>query len=160
MPQVKVEALVPDTDADTVFARISDFERYSHYTNAVREITLRTLGNGVVESAWSVNFRNGILRWSERDHIDSARRVVTFEQLDGDFDELSGQWTVTPAGQDVRVVFVAEFDLGMPSIAAMINPIAERTLRENIEAILRGLLGQNTVLFSAETAPPASPRSA
>jgi ribosome-associated toxin RatA of RatAB toxin-antitoxin module len=160
MPQVKVEALVPDTDADTIFARISDFERYSQYTNAVREITLRPLGNGVVESAWSVNFRNGILCWSERDHVDPAQRVISFEQLDGDFDELSGQWTVAPAGQDVRVVFTAEFDLGMPSIAAMINPIAERALRENIEAILRGLLGENTVLFTAEAEPSASPRSA
>jgi ribosome-associated toxin RatA of RatAB toxin-antitoxin module len=160
MPQVKVQALVPDTDADTVFARISDFESYSHHTDAVREITLRPLGNGVVESEWSVNFRNGILCWSERDHIDPAQRVITFEQLDGDFDELSGQWTVTPAGQDVRVAFAAEFDLGMPSLADMINPIAERTLRENIEAILRGLLGENTVLVTAAAEPPVSPRSA
>jgi ribosome-associated toxin RatA of RatAB toxin-antitoxin module len=156
MPQVRVEALVPNADADAVFARISEFERFSHYTDAVREIILRPLGEGVVESAWSVNFRNGIMRWSERDHIDPEQRVITFEQLDGDFDEASGQWTVTPAGQDVRVVFTTEFDFGMPSIAAMINPIAERTLRENIEAILRGLLGKNTVLFTTEAEPSTS----
>jgi ribosome-associated toxin RatA of RatAB toxin-antitoxin module len=156
MPQVKVEALVPNADADAVFARISEFERFSDYTNAVREIILRPLGDGVVESAWSVNFRNGILCWSERDHIDPVQRVITFEQLDGDFDEASGQWTVTPAGQDVRVVFSTEFDFGMPSIAAMINPIAERTLRGNIEAILRGLLGENTVLFTTEAEPSTS----
>jgi ribosome-associated toxin RatA of RatAB toxin-antitoxin module len=159
MPQVKVEALVPDTDADTVFARISDFERYSHCTDAVREITVRPLGDGLAESAWSVNFRNGIMCWSERDHIDPAQRVITFEQLDGDFDELSGQWTVTPAGEDVRVVFTTEFDLGMPSIAAMINPVAERILQENIEAILRGLLREYTVRFSADAEPSASARS-
>ncbi|GAA1266440.1 aromatase/cyclase [Pseudonocardia aurantiaca] len=160
MPQVKVRALVPNTDADAVFARISDFERYSQYTDAVREIALRRLGNGVVESEWSVNFRNGILCWSERDHVDPAGRVIRFEQLDGDFEELSGEWTVTPAGQDARVVFTAEFDLGMPSIADLINPIAERALRENLEAILRGLLGDNKVLFTAEGAPSASLGSA
>jgi ribosome-associated toxin RatA of RatAB toxin-antitoxin module len=160
MPQVKVEALVPDTDADTVFARISDFERYSHYTDAVREITVRPLGDGLAESAWSVNFRNGILCWSERDHTDPAQRVITFEQLDGDFEELSGQWTVTSAGEDARVVFTTEFDLGMPSIAAMINPVAERILQENIEAILRGLLREYTVRFSAEAEPSASASNA
>lgn len=153
MPQVEVEALVPDADADAVFARISDFESYSRYTDAVREITLRPVENGVVESEWSVNFRNGILCWSERDHIDPARRMIRFEQLDGDFDELSGQWAVAAVGPDVRVVFTAGFDLGMPSIADMINPIAERTLRENIEAILRGLLGQDVFPSTAEAEP-------
>lgn len=148
MAQVKVEVLAPEADADTVFARLSDFERYSQYTDAVREITVRPLGNGDVESAWSVNFRNGILCWSERDHIDPAQRTISFEQLDGDFDELAGQWTVAPAGEDVRVAFTAEFDLGMPSIADMINPIAKRILRENLEAILRGLLGENIVVFA------------
>ena len=43
MAQVKVRALIPNTDA--VFTRISDFERCSHYTDAVREITFRRLGN-------------------------------------------------------------------------------------------------------------------
>ena len=67
---------------------------------------------------------------------------------------------MTPAGQDARVVFTAEFDLCMPSIADLINPIAERALRENLEAILRGLLGDNKVLFTAEATPSASPGSA
>jgi hypothetical protein len=41
----------------------------------------------------------------------------------------------------VRVVFTASFDLGMPSLAGIIDPIAEHTLRENMCSILRGLLG-------------------
>jgi ribosome-associated toxin RatA of RatAB toxin-antitoxin module len=160
MPQVEVEALVPDADADAVFARISHFEGYAQYTDAVREITLRPLGDGAVESTWSVNFRNGILCWSERDHIRPDRRTIEFELLDGDFDTLSGRWTVSPDGQDVRVVFTTEFDLGMPSIAEMINPVATRILRENIEAILRGLLGEDALVSAAEPRRAVSVRSA
>jgi hypothetical protein len=85
--------------------------------------------------------------------------VITFEQLDRDFDEASEQWTVTPAGQDVRVVFTTEFDLGMPSIAAMINPSPSAPCGKTSKPSC-GTARENTVLFATEAEPSASPRSA
>lgn len=145
MRRVRLEALVPRTDAGTVFERISDFPRYTDYTDAVREVGVDRIGGNLMTSTWSVNFRNGVLCWSERDHIDADGLHITFEQIDGDFDRFEGGWRVAQTGDDVTVVFIAEFDLGMPSLAAIIDPIAERTLRENTEAILRGLLGEHIV---------------
>ncbi len=141
MRYVNIEALVPFADPDQVFARISDFPRYKDYTEAVREIKVTAELDRATLSEWSVYFRNGILCWTERDEIDSEQRTIDFEQLDGDFDKFSGTWTVTPVGHDVRAVFTASFDLGMPSLAGIIDPIAEHTLRENMCSILRGLLG-------------------
>lgn len=151
MRYVEIEALVPATNADLVFDRVCDFTHYTEYTNAVREVTVRPAVDGMIESEWSVYFRNGILCWSERDHIDRDARAITFEQLDGDFDQFNGTWSVEPVGDDVRVVFTASFDLGMPSLAAIIDPIAERTLRENMRLILRGLLGQDIVFVDSDS---------
>lgn len=142
MRHVEIEARVPAAQADTVFDRICDFARYPEYTDAVLGVTVTAAVDGVVESEWSVAFRNGILCWSERDHIDRQARTIVFEQLDGDFDQFTGTWSASPVGPDVRVLFTASFDLGIPSLAAIIDPIAERTLRENIQSILRGLLGE------------------
>jgi ribosome-associated toxin RatA of RatAB toxin-antitoxin module len=149
MRHVEIETLVPAGDADQVFARISDFARYADYTDAVREIEVTATSPGVIESRWSVNFRNGVLAWSERDRIDQRARTIAFEQLDGDFEHFAGTWAVSTAGSDVAVAFTAEFDLGMPSLAPIIDPIAERTLRENMMAILRGLLGEHVVFLDA-----------
>jgi ribosome-associated toxin RatA of RatAB toxin-antitoxin module len=153
MRTVTIETLVPagtaTVDADAVFDRISDFTRYAEYTDAVRGVTVTSRDDGAMDSQWSVNFRNGVLCWSERDWIDPANRAITFTQLDGDFERFEGSWAVAPAGPDVTVRFTASFDLGMPSLAAIIDPIAERTLQDNMHAILRGLLGPDIVFLDA-----------
>ncbi|HSV68074.1 MAG TPA: SRPBCC family protein [Mycobacteriales bacterium] len=150
MRTVSVEFLVPSADPDAIFALLCDFERYVEHTDAVREVTVTTIagppnGRRVVESEWSVNFRNGVLCWSERDQIDPVGRSIRFAQLTGDFEQFAGDWLVRQAGSDVTVRFAATFDLGMPTLASIIEPIAERTLRENIDTILRGLLGPDLV---------------
>jgi hypothetical protein len=39
------------------------------------------------------------------------------------------------------VTFDAELDMGIPSLAAIIDPIARNALRDNVLLILTGLLG-------------------
>ncbi|SOE07561.1 type II toxin-antitoxin system RatA family toxin [Streptomyces sp. Ag109_G2-15] len=149
MRHVAIEALLPGSDPLTVFERLKDFERYPAHTDAVREVTVRTEPDGTLLSEWSVNFRNGELRWSERDTVDTANLALRFEQVDGDFERFDGAWTVLGTGDDTTVRFAADFDLGMPSLERIIDPIAERTLRENISAILVGLLGDTLVFATA-----------
>jgi len=142
MRQVSITAAVPRADADAVFARIADFARYPDHTEAVREVVITDRDGTVLTSAWAVNFRNGVLRWTERDRLDQRNRVIEFTQLDGDFARFDGFWRVLEKPEAVEVEFTAVFDLGMASLAAILDPIAEQALRENIELILRGLLGE------------------
>ena len=58
----------------------------------------------------------------------------------------------------VRVVFTADFDFGVPSLASIIDPVAERVLVETITEILRGLFG--TVLTVTGSAAPRSASAA
>ncbi|MFL6129445.1 MAG: type II toxin-antitoxin system RatA family toxin [Mycobacteriales bacterium] len=141
MPTVTITSRVPDADAGRVFARIADFPAYARYTEAVRDVRVDRTDGDTVSSTWSVNFRNGVLRWSEVDRIDPGRRTIDFVQTAGDFTHFAGSWRVTGDGSRVEVVFRADFDLGMPSLAAMIDPIAEEALTDNMRLILRGLLG-------------------
>jgi ribosome-associated toxin RatA of RatAB toxin-antitoxin module len=149
MRHVRLHTLLPAADPAAVFARISDFPRYADYTDAVREIRIDHREGDQLTSTWSVNFRNGVLCWTERDRIDPQAMEIEFEQLSGDFAVFTGSWQVRPDGPDVAVLFTAGFDLGMPSLAAIIDPIAEQALLENIQSILRGLLGA-TVVFSPD----------
>jgi ribosome-associated toxin RatA of RatAB toxin-antitoxin module len=150
MRTVVIETLVPAADAGAVFARICDFERYAEHTDAVREVHVTARADGLLDSEWSVNFRNGVLCWSERDHIDHAARTIAFTQLDGDFETFDGEWAIEPAGADVSVRFSARFDLGMPSLAPIIDPIAEQALQDNLHSILRGLLGAEVVFLDGD----------
>ena len=156
MPTVTLHCRVPSGDADQIFARIADFPSYAHYTEAVREVHIDGNDGATVASTWSVNFRNGVLRWSEQDRIDQQRRRIDFTQTAGDFARFAGQWRVEPSGEAVDVDFRAEFDLGMPSLAALVDPIAEQTLNDNMRLIIRGLLGDVVQFTNAPALAPTA----
>jgi ribosome-associated toxin RatA of RatAB toxin-antitoxin module len=141
MPSVAVTATVPHSAPDAVFTAVADFAAYPKFTDTVRSVVVQPAADGAVESFWEVNFRTGVLAWTERDVVDPCARTIAFDQVDGDFVAFTGSWAVDPDGDGSTVRFAASFDLGMPSLAPMIDPIAARTLVENIRAILTGLLG-------------------
>ncbi|MFD8964023.1 type II toxin-antitoxin system RatA family toxin [Streptomyces sp. NPDC059568] len=153
MPQVTLDALVPGTTAGSVFNLLRDFAAYPKYTEAVREVIVTDAGADSVDSQWSVNFRNGVLCWSERDHIDAEALTIGFTQTEGDFDTFAGSWQVEQQDRSVTVRFTATFDLGMPSLAALIDPIACEALAEAITLILRGLLGEHITITTPEPVP-------
>jgi ribosome-associated toxin RatA of RatAB toxin-antitoxin module len=157
MRTVVIDTLVPAADVDTIFDRVKDFSRYPEFTDAVREVRITSRADGTIDSDWSVNFRNGVLCWSERDWVDSVARSIRFSQTAGDFEIFEGGWQVTATAEGVLVRFTASFDLGIASLADIIDPIAERTLRENMQAILHGLLGAD-VRFLSTTGLPTGDR--
>ena len=66
---------------------------------------------------------------------------MSFHRLEGDFKEFRGQWRVDQRGADCAVDFTVDFDLGLPALRAVLEPIAAKSLRTNLSAVLRGLFG-------------------
>jgi len=143
MRNVTLHLHASDVGQAEAYARISDFARYPSMTETVREVVLEDpAADGSVVSQWTVKFRNGLLQWTERDVLDPAGRTITFTQLRGDFHRFEGEWRITAAEDGgTLVVFAATFDLGMASLEAILDPIAEAALRGNIRLIVQGLLG-------------------
>jgi ribosome-associated toxin RatA of RatAB toxin-antitoxin module len=129
---------------DAAYARISDFARYPELTDTVLALELEPAqADGSVVSSWLVRFRKGTLRWTERDVLDPVARRIEFAQLSGDFLTMEGSWQLDPEpdGSGALIRFETRFDLGIPSLAEILDPVAESTLRSNILLILTGLLG-------------------
>ncbi|MFE3170592.1 type II toxin-antitoxin system RatA family toxin [Amycolatopsis sp. NPDC059090] len=140
MGDVKVSVDVPGVGDLEVFGVLSDFSAYPQATDAVRAVTIGEADGGPI-SSWEVNFRKGILKWVERDDFDLDERVISFVQTEGDLTSFSGHWRVVPRPSGgVTVTFDARFDLGMPTIASIVDPIAERTLMENTRTIIEQLV--------------------
>ncbi|MGW7517755.1 type II toxin-antitoxin system RatA family toxin [Streptomyces sp. NPDC054796] len=161
MPSVTLKAFVPGAGPAEVFTRLADFSAYPRYTATVREVTVTELSDGAVASHWTVDFRNGVLCWSERDRVDPDTLTIGFTQTEGDFERFEGTWRVAAAGADddpcVRVDFTATFDLGMPSLASILDPVARQALSESIGLILRGLFGRHTTVTETVDATDAGP---
>ena len=158
MRTVVLRLHVPDKPASDVYATLADFERYPQLSDAVRSVAVTEVSENLTVSTWEVAFRAGLLRWTEEDTFDPGALSITFRQLDGDIALFDGSWKCLDAAHGSEIVFAARLDMGIPSLADALEPIAARTLIDNIVSIVRGLVG-SAELVASDVAVPAGSAS-
>ncbi len=154
MRTVRLRLHVPHKPASDVYATLADFERYAELSDAVRSVAVSKVSGNLTVSRWEVTFRAGLLRWTEEDTFDPGALSITFRQLEGDVAVFDGSWKCVDAASGSEIVFSARLDMGIPSLADALEPIAVRTLTGNIVSIVRGLTGR-AELVASEVAVPA-----
>ncbi|WP_163511858.1 type II toxin-antitoxin system RatA family toxin [Fodinicola acaciae] len=141
MPVVEVRLRLEVSPA-AAWDAVCDVESYPAYMENVRsvKITDDTKRSNRI-SAWSVFLKGSILEWTESDQIDDERRRIDFQQVDGDLEHFAGYWQVIEAdGPDsCEVVLYVDFEIGIPLLADMLNPVAKTALEDNSTKMLRGL---------------------
>jgi ribosome-associated toxin RatA of RatAB toxin-antitoxin module len=156
MRTVRLRLHVPGKPASDVYQTLADFERYPELADAVRSVAVTEVSENRTVSAWEVTFRAGLLRWTEEDTFDPAALSITFHQLEGDAAVFDGSWKCAEAAQGSEIVFSARLDMGIPSLADALEPIAARTLIDNIVSIVRGLFGTSELVASDVAVPAGS----
>ena len=156
MRTVRLRLHVPGKTASDVYQTLADFERYPELSDAVQSIAVTEVSENRTVSTWEVTFRAGLLRWTEEDTFDPAVLSITFRQLEGDVALFDGSWECADAEQGSEIVFSARLDMGIPSLADALEPIAVRTLIDNIVSIVRGLVGRAELVASDVAVPVGS----
>ena len=154
MRAVRLRLHVPHKSASDVYAALADFERYPILCEAVQSVAVTEVSENLTVSHWEVTFRAGLLRWTEEDTFDPSVLSITFRQLEGDIALFDGSWECADAARGSQIVFSARLDMGIPSLADALEPIAVRTLIDNIVSIVRGLFG-TAELVASDVAVPA-----
>jgi ribosome-associated toxin RatA of RatAB toxin-antitoxin module len=137
MPEVRIDGRAHGVSVDEAFRIVRQFERYPELApETVKGVVVQRESDDTLRCEWVVYFRSGLLRWSEIDVIDDAAKTIHFHQLDGDFEVFEGGWNVEQADDGtIHLVFAARFDFGVPSLEAIVNPVACRVLVETMERI-------------------------
>ena len=157
MRHVDLEATVKNATAEDVLRALIRFDRYPELAPHVRATEVhKTLPETEASSSWELYFRSGILRWTEDEKIDLAALTVEFTQDDGDFDVLEGVWRFTQQGADTLVRFDADFDFGIPSMEGILDPIAERVIRETVAWAIDGSFDEVSFAGDLELTPAAA----
>jgi ribosome-associated toxin RatA of RatAB toxin-antitoxin module len=154
---VRLRLHVPHKPASDVYQTLADFERYPELSDAVRSVAVTEVSGNLTVSHWEVTFRAGLLRWTEEDTFDPGALSITFRQLEGDAAVFDGSWQCVDAAQGSEIVFAARLDMGIPSLADALEPIAVRTLIDNIVSIVRGLFGSAELITSDMAVPASAP---
>ena len=150
---VSLRIHVPQKSAAEVYETLSDFARYPELSDAVQEVVVTEVSDTVTISRWEVTFRAGLLRWTEEDQFDRDALTITFRQLEGDIALFDGTWRCTEAEDGAEIAFDARLDMGIPSLADALEPIAVRTLIDNTVSIVTGLVGTASLVSSDVTVP-------
>jgi ribosome-associated toxin RatA of RatAB toxin-antitoxin module len=140
MPEVDI-TLEIEAPAARVWEAVLDIEAYPDEMESVRSVrVLEEIGAEERRSAWSIVLKGSILEWEEHDTIDHEAMTVRFHQLSGDLSSFDGHWAVEECGPtSSRARFAVAFEIGIPLLAEMLNPVATRSLRENCTEMLRGV---------------------
>ena len=148
MRTIRLRLHVPHKSASDVYTTLANFELYPTLCDAVQSVVVTEVSGNVTVSQWEVTFRAGLLRWIEEDTFDPGTLTIEFRQLEGDIAVFDGSWQCVEAVPGSEVLFSARLDLGIPSLADALEPIAVRTLIANIISIVRGLFGSAELVAS------------
>jgi coenzyme Q-binding protein COQ10 len=138
VPLVVCEAVVPAPPA-RAFALASDMESYPRYMKDVVALRVLEREPGAQVSEWHARFQGRILRWKERDVFDEAALTIRYAQTEGDLRRFEGAWTFEPAPGGTRVRLTCDFDLGIPMLAPLLDPVARLVVRKNCEDMLAAM---------------------
>ena len=156
MRRMEILAHARGRSAADVYPLLCDFERWPRYSDAIRAVSVTARGGDRLASTWEVAFRQGILRWTEEDRLEPGSQSIHFRQTSGDAGHFAGTWAVSDEPQGCRIRFTAEFDLGIPTMSDLLDPIAEEAMRDNIHSILTGLLGGAVEFASSDGGLPGT----
>lgn len=155
MRHVELDAVVLGESAETVFASVARFDRYPELAPHVSATTVHgTLPAAKGGSSWELHFRSGLLRWTEEDRFLTDQLEIQFEQEDGDFDVFEGKWELRQQDADVVVHFEVDFDFGIPSLEGILDPIAERVIKETVAWAVTGLFDRTELRGEVELGTP------
>jgi ribosome-associated toxin RatA of RatAB toxin-antitoxin module len=137
MPIVEVKEII-HRDIRSIWEQICDFESYPEFMEPVLSVEkLDTRGNSdVVE--WQVRLGTSVLKWTALETRFEDRYRVDFVQLDGDFERFCGFWQLSEIASDqTEATLIIEFEIGVPMLRAILDPVAVRALRDNSRLMLR-----------------------
>ncbi|MEU4805086.1 SRPBCC family protein [Actinosynnema sp. NPDC023587] len=139
MPLVLVEELIA-SPVDQVWDVIVDVESYPRIMEPVRKVEVLSRADEEVTTEWEVELKGSVLKWVEREVHDRESWHISYEQVSGDLEQFGGYWHLTTVDDGhTRAVLCVEFEIGIPMLKDMLDPVASRALEQNSRLMLRSI---------------------
>lgn len=139
MPVVRVEQTVA-APLERVWTVIRDVEARTRLMGGMSSVEVRETGPGFRVTAREAELKGCAMRWTEREEIDDEHHRLETHLIDGDLAAMDGQWQLERLGDDaVHVTLTVSFDIGVPELSDMLDPVAERAIHDSSAAMLAAL---------------------
>lgn len=138
MPKIVVTEAVSANPSE-VYKLACDMEKYPEYMEDVINVqVIRCMENETLTS-WDTKVDGRSFKWIEKDIFDDYNKTITYELIKGDLKEFHGQWNFKNIDGNCLVSLEVEFDLGVPILARLLNPILTKKVNSNSKAMLKAI---------------------
>lgn len=150
MPRVITVVDLPGLIPKDVWPTLIDFGRYPLVMEDVLSVDVLERQSDEMVTAWKVLLNGAEFTWTERDMLD-VPNVIRFEQIDGDLEVWQGEWRLDLQPEGLVARLTVDFDIGIPSMAEILDPIGERAIRANSRQMLNAIRKQAQIIALTRT---------
>lgn len=138
MPIVTNQVAIHGVDFDEIWGVLCDFEKYPELMEDVLSVKYVLRDGETSVSDWRILLNGSEMSWQERD-VYKGNRVIEFEQVEGDLEVWRGSWAIVEQPENALVRLEVEFDIGIPSLGATLDPIGIRAIKSNSMQMLNAI---------------------
>lgn len=139
MPSVEVRETL-HCDVATAWQQVIDVEAYPAKMTSVKQVKVLERSDLELTSEWVVTLKDSEMRWVEKEMQKPAQYRVNFYQLSGDLAMFNGYWQLHPISEsETTAILLINFEIGIPALDDILNPIAIEALTDNSRRMLQSL---------------------
>lgn len=126
-------------DPQLAFDVVYDVARFPSFMPSVTSVDIVTDDGDHKIVEWEMSIDGAPLSWTEDIRYNRELLTADFKALDGMFLHFDGSWRVRPGEGCTELEITVFYDLGLPEIEAIIGPLLDQRLRQNLDAMLENI---------------------
>ncbi len=116
-----------------------DMESYPRFMKDLISVEVLERRGSSQLTAWSGRLQGRVLRWKEQDDFDDGSLVIRYRQTEGDLRRFEGEWSFVADGDGTRIALRVDFEVGIPMLAGLLDPVAAVVIRRNCRDMLEAM---------------------
>ncbi|MCL4439326.1 MAG: aromatase/cyclase [Firmicutes bacterium] len=138
MPYIECTILARG-DAREAYEIAKNMEEYPKFMENLENLTVVERGEGYTITDWLAKVDGRDFKWQERDVFDDENLTITYKQTAGDLKKFEGQWTFDKEEDGTKITLTVDFEMGIPVLAGLLNPILKKKVKSNSDAMLEAI---------------------
>lgn len=138
MPYVEVSKVI-HAPKGQLYEILKDMEKYPQFMKDLKSVKVLERNANTTLTAWETKIMGNSIKWVEKDIFDDENQHIRYHQHSGDLHKFEGEWILKEEAGGTRVTLTVDFEIGMPMIAGLFNPVAKLMIKENCENMLGAL---------------------
>lgn len=138
MPKVVVSEMVLASPSQ-VYKLACDMERYPEFMEDVISVEVLERRENETVTFWVTKVDGRTIKWTERDTFDSVKHLINYELIKGDLKKFHGFWSFTQEAGYCKITLEVDFDLGIPVLAQLLNPVLTSKVQKNSIAMIKAI---------------------